>query len=167
MNRYISHVCNPRNNIQTPPAVVKKMCNMTNGHISNIHNRILEPGCGSGNFLVEIFYRRLIDIGDDPEKTLISLSTIYGIDISEENVTIARSRLRNMLENHFSQAQTLDYHFWPSVDLFLRSNIICADLLGDLSQVYMVDWTYLSNLEFHGESISLQQLILASRKDDY
>lgn len=166
MNHYTSHACNPRNNIQTPPAVVKKMCNMTNGHISNIYNRILEPGCGSGNFLVEILYRRLASIGNDPEKALISLSTIYGIDISEENITTARSQLHDMLEEHFPQAQTPDYRFWPSVDLFLRSNIICADLLGDLSQVYIVDWTYSGDLEFHGESVALQQLMLASRKDN-
>jgi len=49
----------------------------------------LEPSCGTGNFLVQILQRK-IDMGHPP---LVALSTIYGIDIMQDNVNESRKRM--------------------------------------------------------------------------
>ena len=74
----------------------------------NYASRYLEPGCGSGNFLVEILSRKLelVDKVVKPSRqagpdsvseweflAFSALGSIYGIDIEEINVRESRERL--------------------------------------------------------------------------
>lgn len=49
---------------------------------------ILDPACGNGNFLVEVLKRKMKHT--DP---LQAISTIYGLDIFQDNITECRLRL--------------------------------------------------------------------------
>ena len=55
----------------------------------NPERTFLDPACGNGNFLVEILKRKLAN----DHNPLEALSTIYGIDIMEDNVLECRERL--------------------------------------------------------------------------
>lgn len=154
-----------RNDIQTPPRVVIKMCNLACRQVSDIYKKILEPSCGTGNFLIEVLRRRLSSINYNPEKALIALSTIYGIDIIEKNIVTSRMRLCSILEEKFPRSQSYDYRFWPSVDLFLQKNIICADFLGDLSKIKIIEWDYQGELNFHGKPYTMGQILTLSHRE--
>ena len=52
----------------------------------------LEPACGTGNFLIEILKRK-ISHNPSEESILKSISAIYGVDISLENVLESRNRM--------------------------------------------------------------------------
>ena len=60
----------------------------------------LEPACGNGNFLVEIFRRKLL-ICETPLDGLVGLRSIYGIDILPDNVEEVKSRLLEMFRQKF------------------------------------------------------------------
>lgn len=58
----------------------------------------MEPACGTGNFLIEIIKRKLSHTtGDKHTYALKCLSSLYGIDISPENVLESRDRLYRYL----------------------------------------------------------------------
>lgn len=71
---------------------------------------VLEPACGNGNFLVEIA-RRKLECGLDYEQ---AASTIYAVDILQDNVDEAIKRLLEIL---------------PGTEEILRNNIVCGDFL--------------------------------------
>jgi type I restriction-modification system DNA methylase subunit len=75
----------------------------------------LDPACGDGNFLVEVVDIRINKYKQDP---LQVLSTVYGIDIQEDNVLACRKRLL-IAANLVS----------PEAQATVESNIITANTL--------------------------------------
>jgi type I restriction-modification system DNA methylase subunit len=90
----------------------------------------IDPSCGDGQFLGEILIRK-VENGIDFE---VALSTIYGVDIMQDNVDLCRERLlcgredlRHIVEKNIVCADglTYDYSFgepYPYVegnDLFM------------------------------------------------
>lgn len=81
----------------TPPAIVELICRLT---IRSPDDRILDPGCGSGGFLVGA-YNRLRELkqeaGQDSDHTEL-LSQIYGIDINRfpAHLSAINLALRNL-----------------------------------------------------------------------
>ena len=73
----------------TPAALVAEMLNKLPADCWLPDRTFLEPSCGTGNFLVQIL-RRKLDAGHRP---LQALSTIYGVDIMQDNVVASRKRL--------------------------------------------------------------------------
>ena len=75
--------------VYTPMWVVKKMCDMLGDEKTEawavLDKTFLEPACGNGNFLVEIFERKL-KLCRDVQDGLLALRCIYGIDILQDNV---------------------------------------------------------------------------------
>tara|TARA_R110000851_G_C13079370_1_gene565642 strand:- start:1230 stop:2657 length:1428 start_codon:yes stop_codon:yes gene_type:complete len=74
----------------TPLGLVKEMLDMVTDCIWQDDTKtFIDPACGNGNFLVEIFLKRL-DNGVSPEK---AAETLYGIDIMEDNIREAKERI--------------------------------------------------------------------------
>ena len=90
----------------TPENIVKDMIDiipLEETDLKELHKTWLEPACGTGNFLVEILYRKLAlaeKLGTSKENLernlFISLARIYGIDIQEDNVKESRLRLKEI-----------------------------------------------------------------------
>lgn len=65
----------------------------------NIYATFLEPSAGDGNFLIAILERKLNSVTIQYEeklwksKSLIALSTIYGIELLDDNLEVARTRM--------------------------------------------------------------------------
>ena len=78
------------------------------GDSGNTDCTFLEPACGHGNFLVEILRRKLAYVtprrygrGERFEhRVLRCLASVYGIDISEDNVGESRERMRSVISGH-------------------------------------------------------------------
>ncbi len=87
----------------TPRKTVEEMLDMLPGEMWSPHpaKRFLEPGCGDGNFLVVVLERKLAAVADAWRAdqlpagsdraalrfhALEALSSIYGVDISKENI---------------------------------------------------------------------------------
>jgi hypothetical protein len=75
---------------------------------------VLDPSCGDGQFLGEVLIRKM-ENGSTFEQ---ALSTIYGVDLMEDNVELCRERLlcgredlRHIVENNIVCADGLRYHY--------------------------------------------------------
>lgn len=74
----------------------------------------LEPSCGDGQFLGEVLIRK-IENGSTFEQ---ALSTVYGVDLMQDNVELCRERLlcgredlRHIVEQNIVCADGLRYHY--------------------------------------------------------
>lgn len=83
---------------------------------TNSTKTVIDNSCGDGQFLASALYRK-VDNGIDFET---ALSTIYGVDIMEDNVKLCRTRLlcgredlRHIVERNIicHDALTYDYSF--------------------------------------------------------
>ena len=75
---------------------------------------LIDPCCGDGNYLAMMLLRRIKN-GIDFET---ALSTIYGVDLMEDNVKLCRERLlcgredlRHIVEQNIVCADGLRYHY--------------------------------------------------------
>lgn len=104
-----------------------------------IDSRFLEPACGKGNFLTEILERKMRTVRsrygnsqlDYERNAVLAVSSIYGIDILEDNVVACRQRLFDLFEQQytalFRAAATDDCR--SAVKYLLERNIIRGDAL--------------------------------------
>jgi len=113
--------------------------------------KFLEPTCGSGNFLVEILSRKLklvtktncVSQQQYEHQLLRVLASIYGVDISPENVTESRARLAHVLLSHFqTDANTVkpSAGFLTASALILGDNVVIGDTLSRANEIELCDW---------------------------
>lgn len=113
--------------------------------------KFLEPASGSGNFLVEILRRKLLLVSRSKSagqehfehRSLRALASIYGIDISHENVIEARGRLAHTLLEHYQMnANTAEptVGFVQSAAMILEANVVHGDTLTEASIIELCDW---------------------------
>ncbi len=113
--------------------------------------KFLEPACGSGNFLEEVLRRKLRNIrfravrsvGAYEHRILRAVASIYGIDISAENVAEARDRLVSAVRTHYyNDANSIEptAGFVSAVRAVLDTNILNADFLADAATIEIVDY---------------------------
>ncbi|MCI5836521.1 MAG: N-6 DNA methylase [Veillonellaceae bacterium] len=95
----------------TPRSIVHKMIDQPGlqEDIIQIDTRVLEPSVGEGVFLVEILKRRLEKIreayGNDLTRyesaALVALSTLYGIELLEDNVQLCSMNLYQVFHDEY------------------------------------------------------------------
>lgn len=130
---------------------VRSMLDLVRYLSENVENTFLEPSCGNGNFLVAILKRKLETIKTkyrnqiDAEFFMIkAVASIYGIDISEENVLEARERLFYEVKDFYSNSyntKKATEGFWDSVRWIIEKNIIIGDMLHKIEDVVLVEYT--------------------------
>lgn len=125
--------------VYTPVKVVRQMCNMleeeSNGAF-DIYKTFLEPACGNGNFLVEIFSRKL-KFCNTVNDGLNALISIYGIDIQSDNVEESRGRLFELFIKAFPKATVFT---GIAAEMILERNIICGDSLKIMEMLEQMEW---------------------------
>jgi hypothetical protein len=88
---------------------VNAMLDLVKQETERIESRFLEPACGTGNFLSEILRRKLNIVRsryaksqfDFERNSVIAISSIYGIDIQEDNVQECRQRLFSIFDDEY------------------------------------------------------------------
>ena len=76
------------------------MLDLVESETERIDSRFLEPACGTGNFLTEILERKLRVVEarygksqlDFERYAILAVTSIYGIDIQDDNVQRSRTR---------------------------------------------------------------------------
>lgn len=125
----------------TSPREVNAMLDLVEQETLNIHSRFLEPACGKGAFLTEIIKRKLNVVKARYAKSpteykryaFIAISSIYGIDILEDNVHDCRSAILEILQKEYEDTLHTTYpkqsEYAQSIDFVLQKNIIWGDAL--------------------------------------
>jgi hypothetical protein len=127
---------------------VNAMLDLVKQETERIDSRFLEPACGEGNFLTEILRRKLKVVESrygksqvDFEKyALLAVSSIYGIDLLEDNVEICRERLYQIFFVNYKQffSKSINQDYLKSIRFILFRNIIHGDALT-LQTVGLID----------------------------
>jgi type I restriction-modification system DNA methylase subunit len=99
----------------TPTEMVQEILDKLDPTLfSNPEQEFIDPTCGDGQFLGEVLIRK-IESGIDFEP---ALSTIYGVDLMQDNVDLCRERLlcgredlRHIVEKNIVCADSLDYNY--------------------------------------------------------
>ncbi len=108
--------------VYTNSREVKAMCDLIpQEQWNNIDTTFLEPACGNGAFLSEIFERKL-KLCNTYKDALRALKSITAIDIQADNVEESKERLLNMYKEKFSDGV-------DEAKEILNEKIICGDSL--------------------------------------
>ena len=137
---------------------VNAMLDLVKQETERIDSRFLEPACGTGNFLTEILERKLQVVEKkyrksqlDFERNLVlAISSIYGIDIQEDNVIECRKRLFELAEKSYTALfkKKAKEGVRKVIQFILEKNIIWGDAL-DLKtvgasphQIIFSEWSF-------------------------
>ncbi|MCD8372035.1 MAG: SAM-dependent methyltransferase [Clostridia bacterium] len=114
----------------TPEWVVKAMCDLLEKEhcgedMYEIEKTFLEPACGTGNFLVEIFARKLNHCKDTTD-AIKALNSIFAIELLQDNVDEARARLLTMFKDAYPNADGFEIQLAQTI---LENNVIQGNTL--------------------------------------
>jgi hypothetical protein len=118
---------------------VNAMLDLVKQETERIDSRFLEPACGNGNFLAEVLSRKLNVVSARYSKSqlewehygIIAVSSIYGVDILEDNAKECRERLLDIFNTHYSKlfAENCKEECRRSIRFLLQRNILWGDAL--------------------------------------
>lgn len=118
---------------------VKAMCDLVKDETERIDSRFLEPACGDGNFLAEILTRKLEVVKrkykkstlDYEKNAVLAISSVYGVDIMQDNVLACRDRLFKLWDKEYKSVCKKDCNDQTreAVKFILTKNIVCGNAL--------------------------------------
>lgn len=118
--------------VYTQEREVKAMLDLVKEESYRTDSLFLEPACGNGNFLVEILKRKLT-VAQNKKDVTASLSSIYAIDILEDNVIESKKRLYELVKNDLTQEEAF---------FIMNQNIVCGDSLELLKHSPYIDMKF-------------------------
>lgn len=135
---------------------VNAMLDLVKQETERIDSRFLEPACGDGNFLVEIL-RRKLDVVDNRYRksqleweryAVIAVSSIYGVDILEDNAIECRKRLISIFKDRYTAyfKDNCIEDCMKSIAFILSRNILWGNALDftnpiTLSPIIFSEWS--------------------------
>lgn len=118
---------------------VNAMLDLVKSETDRIESRFLEPACGDGNFLAEILRRKLARVkrqyrknnSEYAKNAFLALTSIYGIDIQEDNVKECRERLFKIWDAEYTKQvkKEASDEIRGAARYILQKNILCGDAL--------------------------------------
>lgn len=118
---------------------VNAMLDLVKAETERIDSRFLEPACGNGNFLAEILNQKLKVVENRYGKSqleyeryaIIAVSSIYGVEIQEDNAIECRERLFGLFNEKYTSlyGDKCKEECRRSVRFLLNRNILWGDAL--------------------------------------
>jgi hypothetical protein len=155
---------------------VNAMLDLVKQETERIESRFLEPACGTGNFLAEILERKLRVVEKRYGKSqleyernaVLGVSSIYGIDILEDNVHQCRQRLFGIFDLDYLRlfSNKTNDKCRESVRFILERNIIQGDALslktvGDNPQpIVFSEWSPVNGSFFKRRDFRFSELMM-------
>ncbi|MCK9330486.1 MAG: hypothetical protein ACQGQO_02125 [Sphaerochaetaceae bacterium] len=152
---------------------VKAMCDLVKDETERIDSRFLEPACGNGNFLAEVLSRKLAVVRkryakshDEYERySFLAVSSIYGVDILEDNTKECRERLYEIWNNEYSDVMKIDSSnkCREAIKFLLLKNIVCGDALtllqNDGNPITFSEWAFLDKRRINRRDFHLDTML--------
>lgn len=118
---------------------VNAMLDLVKHETERIESRFLEPACGNGNFLAEVLRRKLTVVDNRYGKSqveweryaVLAVSSIYGVDILEDNAIECQERLFRMFSKLYIERFGINCkeEMLKSIKFILGRNILWGDAL--------------------------------------
>jgi len=137
---------------------VNAMLDLVKQETERIDSRFLEPACGDGNFLSEILRRKLRIVKEKYSKSqleferfsITAVSSMYGVDILEDNVHACRERLFGIFDDIYKSLykNKCKEECRKSIRFVLNRNILWGDALSlktvdkDPEPIVFSEWSF-------------------------
>jgi hypothetical protein len=118
---------------------VNAMLDLVKHETERIDSRFLEPACGNGNFLAEVLHKKLCVVDQRYSKSqveweryaIIAVSSIYGVDILEDNTIECQERLFDIFTKAYISlfGTNCKTEMFKSIKYILKRNILWGDAL--------------------------------------
>lgn len=140
---------------------IHAMLNLMPAAFETLDTTFLEPAAGNGNFLVQIFRRKIRLISERLHggtarwfefAALRALASIYAIEIDPENVEQARERMLDEV-----RAITDDVDCLEAASVILETNVILGDSLKASASIQFVRYTAINGERFQRTVEFLEQ----------
>jgi hypothetical protein len=125
--------------VLTSKKEVLDMLYLVNSEVDRFESRFLEPACGDGNFLYQILNFKLKKLDEKYKKnkyefekySLLIFTSIYGIDILEDNIISAKERLFKHFFDVYQKNFALDinHKLIRCIKYILEVNLLNSDAL--------------------------------------
>ena len=162
----------------TSPREVNAMLDLVKQETERIDSRFLEPACGTGNFLTEILERKIQVVEKKYRKSqlefernlALAVSSIYGIDILEDNVIECRKRLFDIADRQYAALykKKAKNDVRRAIRFILEKNIIWGDALdlktigANPHQIIFAEWSF----PFNNSQIKRRDFVFAELLPD-
>lgn len=152
----------------TPSWMVEDMLNLVREESERIDSRVLEPACGSGNFLVPVLTRKLLTVAvkhgkSDFEKrhyALFALMCTYGIELLPDNAQECRDNLAALFSAFLNVSE--DDEWARAARAVLTVNIVQGDALTMTTPagapITFAEWGYLGKGKFQRRDFRYDEL---------
>lgn len=144
----------------TPPRLVEAMLDLVKAETERIESRVLEPACGSGNFLVPVLRRKLVAVElkygrsefERRHYALLGLMCTYGIELLADNVAECRENLLEVFAAYLAPGDGSEW--FAAAKTVLDVNIVHGDALamatrsGLSEPMTFAEWAYLGKGQF-------------------
>lgn len=152
---------------------VNAMLDLVKDESERIDSRFLEPACGDGNFTTAILKRKLASVehqyGKSPSDyerySIVALSSIYGVDILEDNVLECQKRLYDVWNKEYEIhcGSETDDECREAARYILSRNILCGDALtmlkADHTPIVFSQWDLAIGNKMKRRDYRLDQLM--------
>lgn len=152
----------------TPEWLVQYMLNLVKEESARIDSRVLEPACGSGNFLVHVLGRKLSTVEIRHGKSefernhyaLFALMCTYGIELLADNARECRENLAAVFKAFLNVES---HNVWAqAARVVLEANIASGDALSMTAPsgrpITFAEWGYLGKGKFQRRDFRYDQL---------
>lgn len=157
---------------------VNAMLDLVKQETERIDSRFLEPACGDGNFLAEILKRKLDVVkskykkfpSDYEKYAVLAATSIYGVDIQQDNVDECRARLFSIWNKEYTSncKKEANDETREAVKYILSKNILCGDALSmeqsDGSPIIFAEWSMINGFMLKRRDFRLD--VLLKENDD-
>ncbi|WP_157085717.1 N-6 DNA methylase [Devriesea agamarum] len=142
----------------TPAWMVEDMLDLVKHESERIDSRVLEPACGSGNFLVPVLARKLVTVQRRHGKSefekrhyaLFALMCTYGIELLGDNAEECRDNLAEVFNTFLGISN--DDQWAQAARVVLSVNIVQGDALTMAvpsgQPITFPEWGYLGKGKF-------------------
>jgi hypothetical protein len=153
------------------------MLDLVKQETERIDSRFLEPACGTGNFLIEMLSRKLNIVATRYKKSqleyerysVIAISSIYGVDILEDNVVECRNRLFEIFKKQYTSLykSNCKEECRRSIKYILERNILRGDALtlktvgNDDQPIVFSEWSAVNGSMIKRRDFTLANLLEA------
>lgn len=139
-------------------------------------SRIFEPGCGSGNFLLEILNRKLQNYSKSKKikngllnenvklieyELIVLVSSIYSVEIDKDNINTTRKKLTEAISKYYEKIlkTKISEDFKQIVNFVISSNIIQGDLLNEIDKIIVYEFSELPDYKFNVRKFIFSELL--------
>ena len=157
----------------TPKYIVDDMLDLVKQETERIDSRFLEPACGTGNFLVEILRRKLAVVERRYKKNqleyeryaVIAVSSIYGVDLLQDNVIETRKRLFGIFDEQYTVLYKSNFkeECRKVIKFILGRNIVRGDALtlktDDDKSIVFSEWSAVNGSMIKRRDFTLDNLL--------